>query len=313
MSIRNSNNKKIKTIVILSIVSIILILIIWQLSLKGKINGLFENEKYAEAYKKIDYIILFKDKDLEQKVKILGKMEENLNRGKYELDELEERQSSSYKTTLKHLIKYDLEGVIETAIGYNDVAEKLDIIDKVVELRNEAVKLFIQNLDFDLEKELNNHNTEKSVIYSPLHETNKDKVKELIDEVIKKAASYENENTYKMYIKNNSVKLTAKEIQYNMSNNINREFTLEGIGELDDYYNYGYDKAESGYFCIFVTPNNGTYSDSWYIYCDRYEYREIYNKLLKRKQSLKLVCKIEGWRYEENQGNMATATFIEIK
>ena len=39
------------------------------------------------------------------------------------------------------------------------------------------------------------------------------------------------------------------------------------------------------YFCIFVTPKNGSYFDSWYIYADREKYAELYERLLNGSMS----------------------------
>ena len=66
--------------------------------------------------------------------------------------------------------------------------------------------------------------------------------------------------TINAYMKEKNLTLKAKDIQFDMKNNVDKEFAMEGSVELADYYNYGF-TDESKYFCIKVSADN-TASDS---------------------------------------------------
>lgn len=80
---------------------------------------------------------------------------------------------------------------------------------------------------------------------------------------------------------------------------------LKGTAKLDDYYNWGYKNLSPLYFCMFVEPTGGSYSDSWYIYASRSEFSELYDDLITGSISnISLVC--ECMFYETGSNNMAT-------
>ena len=71
----------------------------------------------------------------------------------------------------------------------------------------------------------------------------------------------------KVFMDNNNITLTAKDVQFNMSNNLDKDFALFGKAKLDDYYNYGFDTSiEPKYFNVELTPDDG---DSWNLYLER--------------------------------------------
>ena len=71
-------------------------------------------------------------------------------------------------------------------------------------------------------------------------------------------------------MKDQEVTLTAQEVQYDLANKIGQKFGLIGIGTLCDYYNYGYDDSIAKYYyCVFITPPSGKYSESWHVYFER--------------------------------------------
>ena len=107
------------------------------------------------------------------------------------------------------------------------------------------------------------------------------------------------------------VTLTAKEVQYDMSNNVDKEFILAGTGDLCDYYNWGYDRSiERSYFCVKVTPSGG-YSESWYIYFHRTSFTSVYQDLLRGEKYMTIIAKIDSAFYERNQERMASAKIVE--
>lgn len=115
-----------------------------------------------------------------------------------------------------------------------------------------------------------------------------------------------NSSTYEQIKKDNNINLDAKDVQYDMVNNLDKSFALHGTAELDDYYNYGFDDdMEADYFCIRVRPIGGSYSDEWYIYLHRSSFKELYDKLKVDKKEVILQCKIPKYRYEKNMNNMA--------
>ena len=119
------------------------------------------------------------------------------------------------------------------------------------------------------------------------------------------------DNNLDKLMQEKNVTLTAKEVQYNMSNNVDKEFGLEGSAEICDYYNWGYDKSiESDYFCMHVTPSGG-YLESWYIYVGRTNGEKLYQDLLQGNQYVVLIAKIDGFLYEKNQQNQASGVDIE--
>lgn len=112
-------------------------------------------------------------------------------------------------------------------------------------------------------------------------------------------------NPLQKYMDERNIKLTAKDVQYNMENNVDKCFVIEGIGEIDDYYNYGFDDMEKDYFCVRVEPTGGKYSDEWYLYFHRESFEKLFNQLKQDKKNIMATCKIPEYRFEISQGNMA--------
>jgi len=107
------------------------------------------------------------------------------------------------------------------------------------------------------------------------------------------------------------VTLTAREVQYDMTNHVGEEFGLAGDGELCDYYNWGYDNSiENRYFCLEVTPSGG-YLERWYIYFSRNSGSELYQDLLQMNVYIILIAEIDPNLYERGQQNMATGHYAE--
>lgn len=112
------------------------------------------------------------------------------------------------------------------------------------------------------------------------------------------------------YVSKNNVSLNSVDVQYDMPNNLNKMFTLSGTASLSDYYNYGFRDVESNYFCIEVIPDGGTYSDVWYVYCERSSFKDIFIDLKSGNEKIECVCEIPSKYYKKGQGNMAIAKFI---
>lgn len=129
---------------------------------------------------------------------------------------------------------------------------------------------------------------------SPIPSTVRESFRELIDE------------------EHMSVRLSASDVQYNMSNNLDRYFYLEGTATLSTYYNYGFDDSmESSYYCIAVTPTGGSYLDRWYIYCHRRSFDDMFERLSEKgSSSVHIIAEIPRERYKSGQGNMAEACIL---
>lgn len=107
------------------------------------------------------------------------------------------------------------------------------------------------------------------------------------------------------YMETGDLKLTAKEVQFDMANNLDKQFALKGVGELSDYYNYGYSNLEETFFCVYVTPIDETGEDPWYVYFNRVDDRKLYDILLKTDAYLELMCTVTSVGYKSGQGNLA--------
>lgn len=83
---------------------------------------------------------------------------------------------------------------------------------------------------------------------------------------------------------------TYKDVKYDPIGYLGRKFLLTGTAELSDYFNYDYRDFEAVYFCICVTPDGGSFSDRWYIYCDRYKYDELLEDLKSGSKPMVLIC-----------------------
>lgn len=99
-------------------------------------------------------------------------------------------------------------------------------------------------------------------------------------------------------------KLKAKDVQFDMANNLDKDFALDGIARLDDYYNYGFGpELESDYFCARITPDDG--SDDWYAYFHRGSFEDLFEALKSNDVYVNTTSIIPKWRFEEGQDNMA--------
>lgn len=130
-----------------------------------------------------------------------------------------------------------------------------------------------------------------------------DKVKTYIAEsklIQEEKRKQERESVMKQW----GVTLTGKEVQYDLSNNLDKEFYLEGNLKLCTYYNYGFTN-ETDFFCGQLTPFDGGYTDSWYLYFHRESFKTVYDKLLNGNVDIRVVAEIPYFTYERGQGNMA--------
>lgn len=115
---------------------------------------------------------------------------------------------------------------------------------------------------------------------------------------------------YEQYVKDHKVYLNNYDVQYDMGNNLNQKFTLVGEAELDDYYNYGYDDAENEFFCVMVVPEDGKYTNRWYIYAKRADFKDFFDDLKRGNCNVEMVAVIPASRYEQGQNCMAMLDYV---
>ena len=114
---------------------------------------------------------------------------------------------------------------------------------------------------------------------------------------------------YQQYLSEHHISLNNFDVQYDLENNKDNLFSLEGTAELSDYYNYGYSNVESTHFCLAVTPSGGGYTNRWYIYCHRDSFSSVFAKMKEQgTMRVQMVCKISRWN--KNQGCMAELQYI---
>lgn len=113
------------------------------------------------------------------------------------------------------------------------------------------------------------------------------------------------------FISKTGATLTAQEVQFDMQNNINKPFYIQGIVELCDYYNYGWTNEKS-LFCGRVTPTDGKSTDPWYLYFKRDTFKGLYDILLGDNVELRISAGIPTNVYQKNQGNMAGVLKLEF-
>lgn len=132
-----------------------------------------------------------------------------------------------------------------------------------------------------------------------------------VDSVVKETVTKQDE--IEEFKKKAGISLTADEVRFNMSNNLDMKFFLEGNIELCDYYNYGFTNDRK-FFCGQVTPLDGGYTDSWYLYFNRESFAKLYNKLLDKQISyIRTSAQVPSKVYKDGQGNMAVVNAAEWK
>ena len=115
--------------------------------------------------------------------------------------------------------------------------------------------------------------------------------------------------SYKQYIADNLVELSSAQVLFDTTNQVGKNFMLEGTAQIADYYNYGYRDTEAQYFCMNVTASDS--SGDWYIYCDRTTFSALFDALKNGNVSVSTVCYIDSATYKAGQGEMATLRYVE--
>ena len=120
-----------------------------------------------------------------------------------------------------------------------------------------------------------------------------------------------NDFTTNAYMKKYNLTIKAKDVQFNMKNNLDKKFVISGIATLGDYYNFGFTDDEN-YFCINLDIDD-TSLDSWYLYCDRSTFSKLSADLESGSKVITATCVIPKKLYESKQGNLARVINAELQ
>lgn len=110
----------------------------------------------------------------------------------------------------------------------------------------------------------------------------------------------------------NNIELKAIDVEFDMSNNVDKNFLIEGSASLDDYYNYNYSNERANMFCVRVRPNSNDAGNPWYVYFDREEFKDLYNALKLGDQDILVNAVNPANKNEENMGNLATGEAVSF-
>ncbi len=112
-------------------------------------------------------------------------------------------------------------------------------------------------------------------------------------------------NPYERTMEEFDIKYLAKDVEYNIPNKLGTIFLIEGLAELSNYYNYGYDSEET-FFCVRIHPLFDTAKETWYLYFDRGLNEDLYKTLVdKGKIQLLATGILSEDFYEEGQNCQA--------
>jgi len=204
---------------------------------------------------------------------------------------------------------------IITSWGNEDnlTEEELNIQEKVAQLHIDAMILDIAILEGSVNEEtFTNYEQSYQKLVEIFGESNlpANNLADSFVQTMEENAS-KDEKEKEEFISEANITVSADEVQYNMPNNLNKNFYLEGTLELCDYYNYGYTN-EDAYFCGHLIPFDGGYSDSWHLYFHREDFDGVYQVLLEFDTvDLRVAAQVAGSVYEQRQGNMAMVTRTE--
>lgn len=202
-----------------------------------------------------------------------------------------------------------------------DLTEKEEKIIENIQLLNieslgiNLIQLFSEPTEDDF-KEYEKYYSELEKILGKTNLRHSNLDTEVLAKYISKQAianTAQNENLKEDFMKQNNINLTADEVRYNMPNNLDEPFFIEGEVELCDYYNYGYTNEEK-FFCGNLTPSDGGYTDSWYLYFHRESFNALYNRLLSGgTENIMVSAEISSSAYKKGQGNMARVKGLKWK
>lgn len=186
--------------------------------------------------------------------------------------------------------------------------ENKELFEDMKSVHENLFQLEVQNTSSDFRKEQMIELELQIVSYGDTYLTKDTETSKIVKDIISSSGKF-SEEIIEDFQKDNNLSLTAKDIQYDLVNNLDKNFLIVGKAELDDYFNYGF-KNEEDYFSVRVTPDGENYSASWSLYFHRESFGELYQVLKDGDVNLMAVAKIPKWSYDDNQGNMAQVTRV---
>lgn len=136
-----------------------------------------------------------------------------------------------------------------------------------------------------------------------------DDIDKLLEELQKEFSEnyYQDKDFVEQVMHEHGATMYAKEVEFDMANNLDKKFFIQGIAQLSNYYNYGYsNKYRDRYFCIRVSPKFDTAVNDWYLYCSRDYSSKLYDALLSEGTLyIYAICFISSLDYVEGQDNQA--------
>lgn len=207
-------------------------------------------------------------------------------------------------------------GIVDEIIpAETNLTEKEEQLKEYIsELGDKSLKYTLKKMTGTAEEERKEYDEQYAKVAEFLGESTLEKSSldtdyiEGIIETTKKRVDAENEiykeKMKKEFIEKYDANVTEKEVQFNMANNLEQPFYLEGTVELCNYYNYGFTN-EKGYFCGKLIPFDIDGSNSWYLYFNRDIFDDVYDRLLTGTVELSIIAEIPATIYKDGQGNMA--------
>ncbi|OCA87797.1 hypothetical protein A8F94_08110 [Bacillus sp. FJAT-27225] len=113
------------------------------------------------------------------------------------------------------------------------------------------------------------------------------------------------------YMDETGLAMKAIDVQYDMANQLDREFAIIGTASLSDYYNYGFSELEKEFFAVKIYPleDSSSIKDVWTLYFNRTDFAELFNTLKVNGETILVgTGVIPSQLYEDSQGNLAIAS-----
>lgn len=105
----------------------------------------------------------------------------------------------------------------------------------------------------------------------------------------------------------NSIELEAVDVQYDMANNLDKEFAVRGTARLVDYYNYKYSDSQDQYFAVDLEPLGDDAGEYWTMYCDKDDFKDLYETLKCGETEIIMSAVVPSSKFESGMDSLATA------
>lgn len=114
------------------------------------------------------------------------------------------------------------------------------------------------------------------------------------------------------FMSDNNITLKAIDVEFDMGNNVDNSFLIEGKASLSDYYNYEYRDDNKNKFSVQVSPLSNNAGDYWHVYFDREEFKDLYELLKRGPQNILVKAVNPADKYREGMGNLATGEAVSF-